>query len=80
MRNYHQRKNKEFCPVLNLDKLWTLVSEQSRLKYANATDGKVPVINIVKAVSTYHIVSQEFSNFFIVKFLLWTTKKIYQII
>ncbi|KOB76070.1 Ribosomal protein L27A [Operophtera brumata] len=49
MRNYHQRKNKEFCPVLNLDKLWTLVSEQARLKYANATDGKVPVINIVKA-------------------------------
>ncbi|XP_050362969.1 60S ribosomal protein L27a [Nymphalis io] len=49
MRNYHLRRNKEFCPVLNLDKLWTLVSEQSRLKYANATDGKVPVINIVKA-------------------------------
>lgn len=37
--------------MLNLDKLWTLVSEQSRLKYANASDGKVPVINIVKAVS-----------------------------
>lgn len=51
MRNYHVRRNKEFCPVLNLDKLWTLVSEQSRLKYAGATDGKVPVINIVKAVS-----------------------------
>lgn len=45
------RRNKIFCPVLNLDKLWTLVSEQARLKYANATDGKVPVINIVKAVS-----------------------------
>lgn len=52
MRNYHLRRNKEFCPVLNLDKLWTLVSEQARLKYASATDGKVPVINIVKAVST----------------------------
>ncbi|KAH9638238.1 hypothetical protein HF086_013676 [Spodoptera exigua] len=49
MRNYHVRKNKLFNPVLNLDKLWTLVSEQSRLKYASATDGKVPVINIVKA-------------------------------
>lgn len=53
MRNYHLRRNKEFCPVLNLDKLWTLVSEQARLRYANATDGKVPVINIVKAVSVY---------------------------
>lgn len=53
MRNYHERKNKLFNPVLNLDKLWTLVSEQSRLKYATATDGKVPVINIVKAVSIH---------------------------
>ncbi|GBP07083.1 60S ribosomal protein L27a [Eumeta japonica] len=51
MRNYHLRRNKNFCPVLNLDKLWTLVSEQSRLRYAGATDGKVPVINIVKADS-----------------------------
>ncbi|XP_053599918.1 large ribosomal subunit protein uL15 [Plodia interpunctella] len=49
MRNFHLRKNKDFCPVMNLDKLWSLVSEQTRLKYANATDGKVPVINIVKA-------------------------------
>ncbi|MCP5809852.1 uL15 family ribosomal protein, partial [Klebsiella pneumoniae] len=49
MRNFHFRKNKNFCPVLNLDKLWTLVSEQTRLKYASAPDGKVPVINIVKA-------------------------------
>lgn len=53
MRNFHLRKNKVFCPVLNLDKLWTLVSEQARLKYANASDNKVPVINIVKAVSIF---------------------------
>ncbi|VVC89819.1 60S ribosomal protein L27a [Leptidea sinapis] len=49
MRNYHFRKNTNFCPVLNLDKLWTLVSEQTRIKHAKSTDGKVPVINIVKA-------------------------------
>lgn len=51
MRNYHLRKNTKWCPSLNLDKLWTLVSEQTRLKYKNSTDGKAPVIDLVKAVS-----------------------------
>lgn len=52
MRNYHLRKNTKWCPTLNLDKLWTLVSEQTRLKYKDAKpDGKVPVIDLVRAVS-----------------------------
>ncbi|KAK0089544.1 hypothetical protein PV326_004442, partial [Microctonus aethiopoides] len=49
MTNYHLRKNTRWCPTLNLDKLWTLVSEQTRLKYKNATNGKAPVIDLVKA-------------------------------
>ncbi|XP_011499915.1 PREDICTED: 60S ribosomal protein L27a [Ceratosolen solmsi marchali] len=50
MRNYHLRKNTKWCPALNLDKLWTLVSEQTRLKYKDATpDSKVPVIDLVRA-------------------------------
>lgn len=54
MRNYHLRKNTKWCPTLNLDKLWTLVSEQTRLKYKDAKpDGKVPVIDLVKAVSFF---------------------------
>lgn len=51
MRNYHLRRNTKWCPSLNLDKLWTLVNEQTRLKYKNNPDGKAPVIDIVKAVS-----------------------------
>lgn len=43
------RKNTKWCPSLNLDKLWTLVSEQTRLKYKDAKDGKAPVIDLVKA-------------------------------
>jgi len=54
MRNYHLRRNTHWCPTLNLDKLWTLVSEQTRLKYKDAKpDGKVPVIDLVKAVRTF---------------------------
>lgn len=48
MRNYHLRRNTKWCPTMNLDKLWTLVSEQRRLKYKDSQK-KVPVINIVKA-------------------------------
>ena len=51
MRNYHLRRNTKWCPTLNLDKLWTLVSEQTRLKYKDS-GSKVPVIDLVKAVST----------------------------
>lgn len=55
MRNYHARPIKKYCPVLNLDKLWTLVSEQTRLQYKNSPDGKAPVIDAVRAVSNSHL-------------------------
>lgn len=58
MRNYHLRRNTKWCPSLNLDKLWTLVSEQTRLKYKNSTDGKAPVIDLVKAVSSLNELGQ----------------------
>ena len=48
MRNYHLRRNTKWCPTLNLDKLWTLVSEQTRLKYKDS-ENKAPVIDLVKA-------------------------------
>jgi len=46
MRYFHKTQNKFFCPVINIEKLWTLVSEETRLKYASATD-KAPVIDCV---------------------------------
>ncbi|KAI1729711.1 ribosomal proteins 50S-L15, 50S-L18e, 60S-L27A domain-containing protein [Ditylenchus destructor] len=48
MRNFHLRKNQYYCPTVNLDKLWSLVTEQTRLKYANVKD-KAPVINVLRA-------------------------------
>lgn len=38
MRNFHVRKNQYYSPTINLDKLWTLVSEQTRKKYAEVKD------------------------------------------
>ncbi|XP_067013525.1 large ribosomal subunit protein uL15 [Anabrus simplex] len=49
MRNYHLRRNTKWCPTINLDKLWTLVSEQARVKYKNHPENKAPVIDVVKA-------------------------------
>ena len=49
MRHFHLTRNKYHCPVVNLDKLWTMVSEQTRLKYKDAKpDGKVPVIDVTR--------------------------------
>lgn len=51
MRNFHARPNQHFCPTLNLDKLWTLVGEDERVKFAEAKDGNVPVVDLVQFVS-----------------------------
>lgn len=50
MRNYHVRKNQNFCPTINLDHVWSLVTEQTREVYAKQTD-KAPVIDVVRAVT-----------------------------
>jgi large subunit ribosomal protein L27Ae len=45
MRYFHLNKNKYFCPVINLDKIWTLVGEEARL--AAAKDASTaPVIDV----------------------------------
>merc|ERR1712080_564441 len=54
MRHFHKTKNQYFCPVVNLDRLWTLVSEQTRTEYQKEevkAKGKVPVIDVTQAVS-----------------------------
>lgn len=48
MRNFHVRKNHYYSPIINLDKLWSLVSEETRHKYADVKE-KAPVIDVVRA-------------------------------
>ena len=38
MRHFNIRKNQYFCPIINLDKLWSLVGEQVR-RISTATRG-----------------------------------------
>ncbi|XP_065070902.1 LOW QUALITY PROTEIN: large ribosomal subunit protein uL15-like [Rhopilema esculentum] len=48
MRYFHKTNNKYHCPTVNLDKLWSLVSEQTRTVYAAKKD-KCPVIDVIQA-------------------------------
>ena len=50
MRNFHVHPNNSnlYQPAINLDKLWSLVSEQTRLQYKDKTD-KAPVIDCSRA-------------------------------
>jgi len=50
MRNFHVHPNNSnlYQPGINLDKLWSLVSDQTRTKYAGQT-AKAPVIDCSRA-------------------------------
>ncbi|CAH0395790.1 unnamed protein product [Bemisia tabaci] len=47
MRNFHLKRNKTFCPTVNVDMLWSLVPESTRHQFANRRD-KAPVIDVIK--------------------------------
>ncbi|XP_076942095.1 large ribosomal subunit protein uL15x [Bidens hawaiensis] len=45
MRYFHKLRNKFYCPIVNVDKLWSLVPEDVKEK---ATADKVPVIDVTQ--------------------------------
>lgn len=49
MRHFRLQQNHFYTPTVNLDKLWALVSEQTRKKAETAKD-KTTVIDVTKAV------------------------------
>ncbi|XP_074092377.1 large ribosomal subunit protein uL15-like [Macrotis lagotis] len=40
--------DQSYCPTVNLDKLWTLVSEQARINMAKTQEGRAPIIDAVR--------------------------------
>jgi len=48
MRHFHLTKQSYYCPSLNLDYLWSLVSEQTRKNYEKKTD-VAPVIDVTRS-------------------------------
>nr|XP_042138031.1 60S ribosomal protein L27a-like [Peromyscus maniculatus bairdii] len=49
MSHYHLKRNQSFCPTVNLDTLWTLVSEQTRVNAAKNKTGAAPIIDVVRS-------------------------------
>ncbi|XP_070287233.1 large ribosomal subunit protein uL15-like [Myotis yumanensis] len=49
MRHYHLKRNQSFCPTVNLDKLWTLVSEQTQVNAAKSKTGAATIIDVVRS-------------------------------
>merc|ERR1711918_2029 len=49
MLHFHKTNNKYHCPTVNIDKLWSLVSTQTRTNYAKKPEGPAPVIACVQA-------------------------------
>uniref|UniRef100_A0A452FBD1 Large ribosomal subunit protein uL15 n=1 Tax=Capra hircus TaxID=9925 RepID=A0A452FBD1_CAPHI len=47
MRQYHLKRNQGFCPTINHDKLWTLVSTQTRVNAAKTKTGAAPITDVV---------------------------------
>eukprot|EP00933_Yihiella_yeosuensis_P068511 TRINITY_DN741_c0_g1_i7.p1 TRINITY_DN741_c0_g1~~TRINITY_DN741_c0_g1_i7.p1 ORF type:complete len:173 (+),score=33.94 TRINITY_DN741_c0_g1_i7:77-520(+) len=48
MRNFHLIKHGKVCPIINVERLWSLVPEETRLKY-KAEKSKAIVIDVMKA-------------------------------
>jgi large subunit ribosomal protein L27Ae len=49
MRYFRKTKNQYHNPTVNVDTLWTLVSEQTRVNAAKNAGDKVPVIDVARA-------------------------------
>ena len=62
IRVFHKQNNRYFCPTINTDKLWSLVSEATRNSAAKSKD-MAPVIDVTHSVSRVFLTKPLFSTF-----------------
>ena len=48
MRHYHLKRNQSFCPTVNPDKPWTLVSGQTWVSTVKNKTRTAPIIDVVR--------------------------------
>ena len=77
MRVFHKQRNWAFCPTINIDKLWSLVSEETKNAALKSKD-KVPVIDVTKSVSKLSRIGEctPFPIYYF-KYLLLNNKRAY---
>jgi len=42
-------KNRRWCPSVNLDRLWSLLTQRTQEKYTSGEQSVVPVVNVVRS-------------------------------
>jgi large subunit ribosomal protein L27Ae len=48
IRHFHLLKNREHCPIVNIDRLWSLAGEGVYHKAKTSDQGKVPLLDVTK--------------------------------
>ena len=48
VRHYYLKRNQSFCPTVNLDKTWILVSEETQVNTAKNKTGVSPSMGVVR--------------------------------
>ena len=48
VRHYYLKRNQSFCPTVNLDKTWILVSEETQVNAAKNKTGVSPSMGVVR--------------------------------
>merc|ERR1711872_44739 len=48
MRHYHLKRNPHYCPTVNIERLWSLVTPGTLEKYSKDSEGKAPVIDCMR--------------------------------
>ena len=71
MRVFHMQRNWKYCPTINTDKLWSLVSDATRQSCLKNKD-KAPVIDVTKSVSSRALYIRN-KTFTLSLFLLFNT-------
>ena len=46
-------RNQYYCPGVNIERLWSLIPQKVQDEAEKRTDGKVPVLDVVKKVCIY---------------------------
>ena len=50
MRRFHYKRNPDFCPGINIDRLWSLMPDGVYEKAKSKSDDKAPVLDVTKLV------------------------------
>lgn len=60
MRRFHYKRNPDYCPSINIDRLWSLVPSEVYQKAADGSSDQAPVIDVTKLVSSADNLRREY--------------------